>query len=194
LAGSLMHGDSKSAEWRNRAFLIGPGGQIEWTQDKMNPYTFTAKHQVDTAWLLTNPPVDQVEAIQIAPQQLEVRDSPDGERYAVLICEDFARALPHHALVMELGLNRILVPVMNGERLNPDDWIKRYAINFAQEPYAASFIVNSGTLVRRKTTHIEDYVAIFDRLPGALVDHQFLLDPGTGHLSAILLTVKIAEN
>lgn len=167
ITGTYLKAASKNSRpRRNRAHAIDCCGEQLWHQDKLHQYTFTADHQRQGQCKLAE--ADLVEDIDVSDRNLFIADSPLGERIAVLICEDFARSAPQKQLLVELGVNVILVPVMNPARPDPAtgdmDWIKRYALDFASEPSALSLIGNSGALVfpdgRKRCEN--DYVCAID--------------------------------
>lgn len=137
---------NKSRARRNRAHAIDCSGLQLWHQDKLHRYNFTTEHQRLGRCVLAD--VDLVEDIDVSSRSLFIADSPLGERIAIMICEDFSHVLPHKQLLVELGVNVILVPVMNPAREDPRaDWIRRYALGFAREPGALSLVGNSGALL-----------------------------------------------
>jgi predicted amidohydrolase len=176
----------------NRAHIIGSSGMEMWAQNKMNPYTYTAQHQIACNHLLSTPPVDLVEDIDRLPVIVAVRDTLAGERLAVLICEDFARDLPHRATLVSMGVNRLLVPVMNGARGSAHDWIARHGITYANEPFAVSLVANSATLVSSNGHMAErvDLAAIFSPNRGnLLITNDFR--PDGKQIDAVFMKLQV---
>jgi hypothetical protein len=193
VAGShLCPSTATAGKFANRAHIIGPSGMEMWAQNKMNPYTYTAQHQIACNHLLSTPPVDLVEDIDRLPVILAVRDTLEGERLAVLICEDFARDLPHRATLVNMGVNRLFVPVMNGARGSVHDWIARHGITYANEPFAVSVVANSATLVTGGG-HIaasEDLAAIFSpNRDNLLITRDFR--PDGKQIDALFMTLRV---
>lgn len=193
VAGShLCPSTATPGKFANRAHVIGPSGMEMWAQNKMNPYTYTSQHQIDCNHLLSTPPVDLVEDIDRLPVVLVVRDTLEGERVAVLICEDFARDLPHRATLVHMGVNRLFVPVMNGARGSAYDWIERHGVSYAKEPYAISLVANSAALVSTggRTAARRDLAAIFGPNRGnILITNDFR--PDGRNIDAVFMTLKM---
>lgn len=195
VTGTYMKRASKSSRrHRNRAHVIDCTGSELWCQDKLHPYTFTLDHQRDGKWTLGGG-TELVEDIDVSGRKLFIADSPLGERIAVLICEDFARAAPQKQLLVELGVNVILVPVMNPARPDPatnrSDWIKRYALDYASEPRALSLVGNSGALLfppgRERSEY--DYVCAIDTYRTKTYDTaKYFPKPA---IDAVLITVEL---
>jgi hypothetical protein len=183
MAGSHLF-DERGADRsiRNRAVVLDSSGTKLWHQDKLHRYLFTVGHQLSGGWNLCKPPRDLEEGIHVAPRKLVIRDI-NGHRIAVAICEDFARAQPYHKAIVDFGATHNFVPIMNPRR-DGEDWLRRYGITLAQEPGTMSMISNSGTLVRRNPTLVEDYSALFHGSRHKVRDIEEMRDPATGSLIA----------
>jgi hypothetical protein len=159
LAGSHLHRESGPAKKvRNRAVVLGQDGRVLWQQDKLHSYTFSIAHQQAAQWDKCVPPRDLEEGIHVAPWRIVLRDL-NGSRFLVAICEDFARNSPHQNVILQFGATHVFVPIMNPERAS-GDWVHRYGVTLAQDPGTMSLVANSGTLVRRNPTALDDYSAL----------------------------------
>lgn len=136
----------------NRAYVLTANGNILWSQDKMQPYTFTTGAQQNAQYPFGRDDLrDRREDIDTANPRLVIADVLPSERAAVLICEDFCQREPHLDGLYALKANLLFVPVMDGIR-PPDDWIMVRGRELSKRPGTKSAISNSGTLAA--VTHL----------------------------------------
>ncbi len=148
VAGTRLARD-EGGRLRNRAHVLGPRGELAWTQDKLHAYTFTAENQRDANCPLGSDDLcHRTEAIAVDPRKLNIVDLSSSQRVVLLTCEDFAQEAPHTASIRALQATLILVPVMAPGRAGEEQtWLHRRAMDYIQQPGAASVVANSGALV-----------------------------------------------
>lgn len=133
----------------NRAFVLGSWGEPVWHQDKVHRYTMMAD-QVREAQLdsvLGESSIDEESAA--GNQIVKVRDIPGVGRCMVLVCEDLAQPEPGQMIAREVGVDLLLVPVMDGRPSPNNHWWARHGINLAADPGALTAIANSYALMAR---------------------------------------------
>ncbi|MFC4310540.1 hypothetical protein ACFPN2_15725 [Steroidobacter flavus] len=194
ITGTYLKSVPGRRQARNRAHAVDGDGLELWYQDKMHQYNFTADHQRDGGCILADEAL--VEDIDVSDRSLVIVDSPLGERIAIQICEDFARTVPQKQLLVEAGVNVLLVPVMAAAKKHPPaiktEWLKRCALDFADEVRALSLVSNSGALLcpEGRPREVSDYVCAVDSYKTKTYNSAKPF-PGLTEIDAILLQVEL---
>jgi predicted amidohydrolase len=131
--------------WNRSLVFHGSGSEI-LAHNKLFPYVMSSseadRYGIGEA-LRWEP---RVEDIVVEPHRLEILECPLG-RCAVLICEDFSNHEFVEAIVKELEIDWLLVPVMDGVQ-NKVRWTAKYAYRYAEDYGANVFVGTCGALPR----------------------------------------------
>lgn len=147
LAGSQAVPASSATGKVNRAYVLDSAGFELWTQDKCHQYALAMDviRQFELEHIYREP-LSEIGVAEM--EQIAIRDIPGAGRFAVLICEDFARFRPGPQVIQEYGLTVCLTIVLSGlGRAN--SWTNRQGLNVCQELAGAVLVSNSHALLSR---------------------------------------------
>ncbi len=113
----------------NRSLVFDNQGRIVLSHHKMHRFTMDVPQQDRYSICGALGGVDRIEDMQITPIEMEILDTHAG-RLAVLICEDLSVPTFVEPLIAKLGLDWLLVPVLDGCQ-RPGRWTERYGNRYA---------------------------------------------------------------
>ncbi|MFN7919079.1 MAG: carbon-nitrogen hydrolase family protein [Bryobacteraceae bacterium] len=115
----------------NQAVVFNHQGRRVLAHHKLHPYWMSGEEESRYGLAEAFGRVGRYEEITIEPFEIQILDTELG-RLAVLICEDLS-ALDHFgSLVVKLGLDWLLVPVLDGCQM-PNRWTARFGQRYADK-------------------------------------------------------------
>lgn len=127
---------STPATHHNQAIVLDGQGKRILTHHKLHRYLFDVDQQERYGVLEALGDVNRFEDLDFEPYEIEILDTPAG-RLAVLICEDLSIVGFVEPLVVKLGLDWLLVPVLDGHQ-TPYRWPARYGRKYAERGAAVA--------------------------------------------------------
>ncbi|HEV7405747.1 MAG TPA: carbon-nitrogen hydrolase family protein [Chthoniobacteraceae bacterium] len=146
-------GGGSSAGHYNQSIVLDRDGKTILTHHKLHPYTMSMpeldRYEIGEAleWLACT------EALETDPYQIEVLDTSAG-RIAVLICEDLSTEDFVRPLVEKLGLDWLLVPVLDGCQMERR-WTAHCGTKYAEKG-AAVIVATSLSLASAQWRKLDD--------------------------------------
>lgn len=124
------------AAYHNQAIVFDSKGKRLLTHHKLHRYLLDVDQQERYGIHEVLGGVNRFEDMDFEPYEIEILDTPAG-RLAVLICEDFSAVGFVETLIVKLGLDWLLVPVLDGYQA-PHRWPARFARKYAERGVAVA--------------------------------------------------------
>jgi predicted amidohydrolase len=148
VAGSArtpVPGDSGTAHY-NQAVVFGSQGKQLLSHHKLHRYSMDYEQQDRYGVLEALKEVNRTEDMEVKPYEIEVIETPIG-RLAILICEDLVVETMVDPLVIKLGLDWLLVPVLDGCQTGTR-WPAKFGLKYADRG-ACVVVATSLSLVQQ---------------------------------------------
>lgn len=134
------------AGFHNKALVFDNRGNLILSHHKLNRYSISVDEEGRYGLAEAFKYLDRTEDMVTTPNQIEVVDTPAG-RFGVLICEDLAVEDFVSPLIRNLGLDWLLVPILDGCQTDWR-WPAHYGRKYAERG-AAVVIATSLSLVEQ---------------------------------------------
>lgn len=115
----------------NQALVFDCQGTRVLKHHKLNPYWMSGEEEDRYGLAEAFGRVGRYEEIAVDPFEIQILDTEVG-RLAVLICEDLSALDVFGSLVVKLGLDWLLVPVLDGCQM-PNRWTARFGQRYAEK-------------------------------------------------------------